>query len=172
GRGRRLPRPPARTRPAGPPRRPLDRGRPNPPRTPERTPDDRIIRPYEGANSMTNTPTPTGRLVPTGDGHDLVLTRILPGSLDDAWAGVTEPERTARWIGRWEGTGAVGETIKLRLGFEDDAPVSDVKITECAAPHRLRVLTIDESGSWDVSLTLAPVGERTELTFTMHRVDP
>ncbi|HLT62513.1 MAG TPA: SRPBCC family protein [Microlunatus sp.] len=121
---------------------------------------------------MTNTPTPTGRLVPTGDGHDLVLTRILPGSLDDAWAGVTEPERTARWIGRWEGTGAVGETIKLRLGFEDDAPVSDVKITECAAPHRLRVLTIDESGSWDVSLTLAPVGERTELTFTMHRVDP
>src|SRR5690606_36765592 len=46
------------------------------------------------------------------------------------------------------------------------------RITECEAPHRLRVLTIDESGSWDLSLDLAPAAERTELRFVMHRVDP
>lgn len=67
-------------------------------------------------------PTPTGRIVPTDDGHDLVLTRRLPGSVHDAWASLTEPDRTARWIGRWEGTGGVGARIRLQLGFEEDTP--------------------------------------------------
>lgn len=118
------------------------------------------------------TPTPTGRLLPTADGHDLVLTRTLPGSTQDAWASLTEPDRTARWIGRWQGTGALGETVKLQLGFEEASPWTDIKITECDAPRRLRVLTIDENGSWDVSIDLTGTGEQTELRFVMHRVDP
>ena len=119
-----------------------------------------------------STPTPTGRLVPTAEGLDLVLTRSLPGSIDDAWASITEPDRTARWIGRWEGEGAVGATIKLQLGFEEETPWTEVKITECAAPRRLRVLTIDDHGSWDVSLELSSAGDHAELRFVMHRVDP
>lgn len=119
-----------------------------------------------------NPPIPTGRLVPTADGVDLVLTRNLPGSIDDAWASITEPDRTARWIGRWEGEGAVGATIKLQLGFEEATPWSDVKITECAAPHRLRVLTIDDHGSWDVTLELSSADDHAELRFVMHHVDP
>ncbi|WP_152365529.1 SRPBCC family protein [Microlunatus speluncae] len=119
-----------------------------------------------------NAPTPTGRLIPTGDGHDLELTRVLPGTVDDAWASITEPERTARWIGHWEGTGAIGETIKLRLGFEDETPWTDVKITECDAPRRLRVLTFDQAGTWDLSLELAAAGDTAELRFVMHRIDP
>lgn len=115
---------------------------------------------------------PTGQLVPGADGHDLVITRTLPGSVQDSWASITEPQRTERWIGRWEGTGALGETVKLQLGFEETSPWADVKITECEAPHRLRVLTLDESGSWDLSLELAGIGERSELRFVMHRVDP
>lgn len=118
------------------------------------------------------TPTPTGRLVPAADGQDLVFTRTLPGSIHDAWASITEPQRTARWIGRWEGTGAVGATVRLQLGFEEDSPWSDVEIIACDAPHRLRVRTIDDNGAWDVSLDLAGNGERTELRFVMHRVDP
>ncbi|MBE1878415.1 SRPBCC family protein [Myceligenerans pegani] len=118
------------------------------------------------------TPTPSGRLVPAADGHDLAFTRTLPGSIQDAWAAVTEPQRTARWIGRWEGTGAIGETVKLQLGFEESAPWANVRITECDAPRRLRVLTMDENGSWDLSLDLTGTGERTELRFVMHRVDP
>jgi uncharacterized protein YndB with AHSA1/START domain len=117
-------------------------------------------------------PTPTGRLIPAGDGHNLEFTRTLPGSVDDAWASITEPDRTARWIGRWQGTAGVGETIKLQLGFEEETPWSDVKITECEAPRRLRVLTIDEAGSWDLSIDLAPAGSASELRFVMHRVDP
>lgn len=117
-------------------------------------------------------PTPTGRLVPGDDGHDLVLTRVLPGSIQDTWASITEPRRTARWIGRWDGTGALGETVRLQLGFEDDSPWTDVTITECDPPHGLRILTLDENGSWDISLELTGAGERTELCFRMHRVDP
>lgn len=117
---------------------------------------------------------PTGQLLSSADGHDLIITRILPGSVQDSWASITEPERTERWIGRWEGTGALGETVKLQLGFEEGSPWASVKITECDSPHRLRVLVLDESGSWDVSLDLAVAGieERTELRFVMHRVDP
>ena len=119
-----------------------------------------------------NAPRPTGRLIPVAEGHDLVFTRTLPGSLQDSWASITEPERTARWIGAWEGDGVVGATIRLRLGFEDDSPWADVRIIECGRPERLRVLSVDEAGTWDVSMDLTPAGERTELRFTMHAVDP
>lgn len=118
------------------------------------------------------TPHPTGRLVPGAEGHDLVLVRTLPGPIEDAWASVTEPERTARWIGQWEGTGAVGEMVRLQLGFEESSPWMDVRITECEAPVRLRVLTVDEYGSWDLSVELTDLDGRTDLRFVMHRVDP
>ena len=42
------------------------------------------------------TPTPTGQVIPTATGRDLVLERILPGSIDDAWASITESDRLAR----------------------------------------------------------------------------
>lgn len=137
--------------------------------------------------TSTSTPEPTGRLVPvTADAdsapaHDLVLTRTLPGSLADAWASVTEPERTARWFGRWEGVGGVGETIRIQLGFEEGTPWTEARIVECAAPHRLRILTSDEAGTWDLAIDLtggdargeqSERSERTELRFVMHRVDP
>ncbi|WP_418061868.1 SRPBCC domain-containing protein [Pimelobacter simplex] len=135
--------------------------------------------------TTTSPPEPTGRLVPApdaddndnhdGPAYDLVLTRTLPGSLADAWASVTEPDRTARWFGRWEGVGAVGETIRIRLGFEEGTPWTEARIAECAAPHRLRVVTVDDAGSWDLAIDLAPseeVPDRTELRFVMHRVDP
>lgn len=118
------------------------------------------------------TPTPTGRLVQSPDGFDLVVTRTLPGSIQDAWASITEPERTVRWIGRWEGTGAPGETIKVQLGFEDGSPWSDVRIAECDAPRRLRVQTLSDPAPWDVSFELSGAGDRTELRFVHHRVVP
>lgn len=44
-------------------------------------------------------PEPTGQLVPTPTGYDLILTRTYRAPVDDVWASVTEPERTARWFG-------------------------------------------------------------------------
>jgi uncharacterized protein YndB with AHSA1/START domain len=53
-------------------------------------------------------PTPTGRVVSTAQGRDLVLERTFRAPIEDVWASITEPERTARWLGPWEGEGAPG----------------------------------------------------------------
>ena len=58
------------------------------------------------------TVTPTGQVVPTATGRDLVLERTLPGSIDDAWASITEPDRLARWFCTWTGEPQVGATLK------------------------------------------------------------
>jgi uncharacterized protein YndB with AHSA1/START domain len=118
----------------------------------------------------TTTPVPNGRIVRGPDGLDLVVTRTLPGSMQDAWASITEPERTARWVGRWEGTGAPGETIRVQMGFEDDSPWVEATITECEAPHRLRVRTLSGEGSWDLSFELTGSGDRSHLRFVHHGV--
>lgn len=119
-------------------------------------------------------PTPTGRLVQTADGHDLVLTRILRGPIGDAWTAISDPEHTARWFGRWEGDGAVGTTIRVQLGFEDDSPWVEMQILECDAPRLLRLLSAAEvdGGAWDISAELTDAGDGTELRFVMHGIDP
>ncbi|MER8024462.1 SRPBCC domain-containing protein [Glutamicibacter protophormiae] len=115
-----------------------------------------------------STPKPSGRVEKNANGIDLVLTRILPLELQEAWAAITESEKTSRWIGRWEGTGAQGQTIRLQMGFEEGSSWSDVVIAECRAPNYLRVQTVDDSGSWDLSIDLASADEATELRF-VHR---
>lgn len=114
------------------------------------------------------TPTPTGRLVTTDAGLDLVVTRTLPGSIDDAWASITEPDRTARWVGRWEGDAAPGATVRLQLGYEADSPWSDLKIVKCERPRRLHAVILTPGAPWAVELELTPAGSHTELRFT-HR---
>ena len=51
-------------------------------------------------------PTPNGRLF----GDDLVLTRTFRAPMADVWASLTDPARTARWFGPWEGDAAPGRT--------------------------------------------------------------
>ena len=118
------------------------------------------------------TPTPTGRLVATSHGHDLILTRTLPLSIEEAWAYITDSSHTSRWFGAWKGTGAVGETVQLQLGFEETSPWMDVEITECDSPRLLRILNTDDNGSWDLSLELTSGQGTTELRFVMHNLDP
>jgi len=116
-------------------------------------------------------PTPTGRLVPTADGVDLVLTRLIRGSVEDVWASVTDSERTARWFGRWEGEPGAGHTIRVQMGFEEGDAWSTARIESCDPPSRLEITTSDEGGSWHLEIRLAERGEHTELTFVQHRED-
>ena len=116
-------------------------------------------------------PEPTGQLVSTSDGYDLILTRTLPIAVEHAWDFVTESQFTERWIGPWEGIGAVGEIIKLYLGFEDGKPGFKVEILECQAPEHLRVKTLDEHLPWDLEIELTESSEHTELRFIMHDAD-
>src|SRR5215213_8111660 len=86
-------------------------------------------------------PTPTGRVIPTAIGRDLVLERILPGSIDDAWASITESDRLARWFCTWTGEPRVGVTVELTLVAEEGDATSHAEILACEPPTHLAVRT-------------------------------
>ncbi|WP_113701799.1 SRPBCC family protein [Nonomuraea lactucae] len=111
---------------------------------------------------------PTGRLFRTEKGSDLVLTRTFRAPAEDVWASITEPDRTARWFGPWEGDAGPGRTVKVQLLFEEGAPWYDLRIDACEAPRRLAVSSLDESGAWHLELLLSEVDGGTELRFVQH----
>ena len=51
------------------------------------------------------TPRPTGRLLDTPGGRQLLLTRSFRAGIEDVWASITESERTARWFSVVDGGG-------------------------------------------------------------------
>ncbi|HYN94941.1 MAG TPA: SRPBCC family protein [Pilimelia sp.] len=112
-------------------------------------------------------PTPTGRLF----GKDLVLIRTFRAPVVDVWASLTDPGRTARWFGPWEGDAAPGRTIKVQMAHEEGKPWMDMTIEACEPPRRLAVSAVDENGSWHLDLELAESAGVTELRFTQHLTD-
>ncbi|MFD0201606.1 MULTISPECIES: SRPBCC family protein [Saccharothrix] len=113
-------------------------------------------------------PTPTGRLFRTDQGSDLVLTRTFRALADDVWASLTEPERTARWFGPWEGEAAPGRTVKVQMVFEEQEPWMEVRIDACDPPRRLAFSMVDEAGTWRMELLLSEVDGVTELRLVHH----
>ncbi|MEV5824432.1 SRPBCC family protein [Spirillospora sp. NPDC052242] len=116
-------------------------------------------------------PTPTGRLVAAATGTDLEMTRTFKAPIEDVWASITEPDRTARWFAHWRGEGRPGATVRLTLVHEEGSPESDLTIIACEPPHRLEVETVDEYGRWHLEARLAEDGGVTTLTF-LHHLDP
>lgn len=114
------------------------------------------------------TPIPHGRLQSTPDGYDLVLTRQFPAPITDVWASLTEPDRTARWYGPWEGEGRPGRTVRLQMTAEDGAPWTDVHIDECEPPEHLAVTSLDDTGTFRLELWLSESAGRTTLRFVQH----
>ncbi|MFD1146162.1 SRPBCC family protein [Saccharothrix hoggarensis] len=114
------------------------------------------------------TPIPTGRLFRTDAGSDLVITRTFRALADDVWAGLTEPERTARWFGPWEGEGGPGRTVKVRMVFEEQAPWVEVRVDACDPPRRLALSMVDDAGTWRMELLLSEVDGVTELRLVHH----
>jgi uncharacterized protein YndB with AHSA1/START domain len=108
-------------------------------------------------------PTPTGRLF----GNDLVVTRTFRAPVEDVWASLTEPERTARWFGPWKGEAAPGRTIQVQMAHEEGQPEMDLTIDACEPPHRLALSSRGEHG-WRMELTLSERDGVTELRFTHH----
>jgi uncharacterized protein YndB with AHSA1/START domain len=109
-------------------------------------------------------PTPTGRLF----GDDLVLTRTFRAPIDDVWASLTEPERTARWFGPWKGDATPGNAVQVQMSLEEGAPWMDLTIEACEPPRRLALSAVDDYGSWHLDLTLTESDGVTELRFTHH----
>ncbi|GAA1350122.1 SRPBCC family protein [Saccharothrix algeriensis] len=111
---------------------------------------------------------PTGRLFAAGSGHDLVLTRTFRAHAEDVWASLTEPERTARWFGPWEGDAAPGRTVKVQMAYEEQQPWMQARIEACEPPMRLAVSTVDDHGTWRLELLLSEVDGVTELKLVHH----
>ncbi|MEU0688635.1 SRPBCC family protein [Streptomyces uncialis] len=115
------------------------------------------------------TPQPTGRLFRSADGDELILTRTFRAPVEDVWASVTDPERTVRWFGPWEGHGAPGRTVRVRLVFEEGEPWSEVRIDTCEPPRRLVVTTQDDYGSWRLEIRLTGTDDgHTRLALVHH----
>jgi uncharacterized protein YndB with AHSA1/START domain len=114
------------------------------------------------------TATPTGRVVQTPTGLDLVLTRSFRAEIDDVWASIVEPERTARWFGPWEGEAGPGKTVRLTPAFEDGAEAGDVEIRECEPPRRIVVSLASPGEAWLIEVELSERDGVTELIFTHH----
>ncbi|OLF05709.1 ATPase [Actinophytocola xinjiangensis] len=114
---------------------------------------------------------PTGRLIPVGAGHDLVLSRTYRAPVEDVWASVTESERTARWFGPWEGDAAPGNVIRVRMDHEDQTPWCDLRVDACEPPHRLALSMSDAAGDWHIELLLAHDAGQTELRLVFHLDD-
>jgi uncharacterized protein YndB with AHSA1/START domain len=104
---------------------------------------------------------PTGRLF----GTDLVLTRTFRAPIDDVWASVTDPERTARWFGPWAGD---GPAIKVQMVHEEGQPWMDMTIDACDAPRHLALSAGEDPDRWLLELDLTEMAGVTELRFTQH----
>jgi uncharacterized protein YndB with AHSA1/START domain len=116
-------------------------------------------------------PLPTGRVVQTPGGADLVLTRAFRAGIDDVWKSITDSDRTARWFGRWEGDAGPGKPVTLYMGFEKETAPAQVLIETCRPPRELAVSMRDQYGDWRLALSLEQSGEVTTLTFVQHLTD-
>ena len=114
-------------------------------------------------------PRPTGRVRPSATGYDLVITRTFRAAPEEVWQSVTDPDSTARWIGRWERQD--GNRFRLQLAFEDGQPWTEGEIEVCEPPRHF-AYTTKFGGGTRFEVTLAAKGDTTELTFIHHLKEP
>jgi uncharacterized protein YndB with AHSA1/START domain len=126
---------------------------------------------------MTISPAPTppsdrrGEISADPDGRQrLVFRRSWPDPAADVWAALTEPERSARWIGRYDGERRPGAEGPFTMTAEEGSPVGQLRIEECTPPHRLVVQWLDEM-AWRIELELTEDGGTTTLVFTQVLAD-
>ena len=110
---------------------------------------------------MATTPRASGYLAPSGA---VVFPRRLPLSREEAWAAVTDPARTARWIGSWSGDPASG-TVEMTMCAEEGSPAETVGVLRCEAPN-LVVVRIGPDG-WVVTVRIE--GDDDEVTISLEQ---
>lgn len=112
--------------------------------------------------------TPLGRLRDDGDGARLEFERRYDEPIDEVWSALTEPDRTARWFGRWSGDPASGR-VELQMTAEAGAPTETVVIVACDPPRRIEVDMAGPDGTWRLAVELEAVEGGTVLRFA-HRL--
>jgi uncharacterized protein YndB with AHSA1/START domain len=106
-----------------------------------------------------------GEVTELPEGVRLQFRRSWPDPVEDVWAALTDPDRTLRWIGSYEGERRVGGTGTFTMTHEEEVSGESMRIVECDEPRRLVVEWQNELG-WRVELDLTEDDGRTVLLFT------
>jgi uncharacterized protein YndB with AHSA1/START domain len=106
-----------------------------------------------------------GRVTEVPAGVQVQFRRRWPDPIADVWAALTEPDRTARWFGRYDGERRVGGSGTLSMTHEEGAVGEPMRIVECDAPRRL-VVQWESEQAWRIELDLAEEEDGTVLLFT------
>ena len=100
----------------------------------------------------------------------LEFRRTWPDDADDVWAALTDPARTVRWIGTYDGERRTGATGRFSMAFEDGDSTEPLTVVECIEPHRL-VLDFPDNDGWRVEVDLVSQRGGTTLIFVQRFAD-
>ena len=100
---------------------------------------------YEGPVDQTDTRYGSVTEEP-GGARRLEFRRTWADDGDDVWAALTGSDRTARWIGTYEGERRTGGTGSLTMTAEAGAPTERLTIVECTEPPGDREAFVAEVG--------------------------
>ena len=114
-----------------------------------------------------------GELALDGPRRSVMVEREYPATAAELWAALTEPERLARWIGRYEQT---ADGFRLAMGGPDADAVVDGRVLACDPERRLLVAwrfsgAGQAEAATELEAVVRPAGEgRVLLTLTHRRV--
>lgn len=114
---------------------------------------------------------PLGQVLRDDHGMRLEFVRSYDDPIADVWSALTDPDRTARWFGRWSGDPASGSVQVVMVG-EVDATPQAVAVLACEPPNRLLVETGSPDGVWRLEVTLSEHDSGTTLRFVQRLTEP
>jgi len=98
----------------------------------------------------------------------LEFRRSWADPIEDVWSALTEPDRLARWIGKYDGERAVGGTGTFTMTHEEGESAGEpTTVVECDPPRRLVIEWVQQdTDDWRIELDLWAEGGRTQFRFT------
>jgi uncharacterized protein YndB with AHSA1/START domain len=113
----------------------------------------------------------TGRYVHRTDGLYLLFDRILTGSAEHVWEGLTKPDALRDWIGTYTGSPRTG-AVRFRMESEHDSQWEYVSILECTEFSRMTLDIGEDEEAWRVMVHLSEGSGKTVLTFGLRLDTP
>lgn len=117
------------------------------------------------------TPEPNGSIAKTAGGRDLIVTRTLSLTQEEAWRWVTDSDRLEKWFGTWTGDGSLGGRVEVTMNAEEEESTSKGEITACVPGHSYELTIGTGMGEWYLGLQVEPADEGSTLTFIQHLDD-
>ena len=114
-----------------------------------------------------------GDIALDGARRTVTVERELRATVTELWGALTEPERLARWIGRFS---ADGDAYRLEMGDDSSEGVVSGRVLVCEPERRILVLwqfSADgqAEATTELDVTIEPVGDdRVRLALTHRRV--